>query len=805
MNLWFDLKYAWRLLKKSWGYSLMCASVVALSVGLAVWVNALVYSQMFSPLGIPGSEEWYSLQIGADASARVRPSVDAWTYQELQKQTRSVEHLGAFANRTAVLSEGEASTSLRGVLISPRLLGRVAPLLGRTFVESDGQPGSAPVAILSFQAWQQYFAGDPAIVGKTVRIDAAPVQIIGVLPKEFLALDDYELWQPLQMPKLAAPRDSTLTVFPFVRLRAGQGLEAAVNEIREGVRRVNGDHPDLFNPGRHGGLVPAHRMFTHSVTPIVTMMGLMAAGILLLGCVNISMVFLARLLERSRELALRTALGASRSRLLRQCLLETALIVLLGLVAGYALAFMGIEWTHGVSEFGSRILASGRSTNLPMLRPFDLVAAVFFAVVVWLLSTLLPAWRITRQDAAVALAGSGKGVALRGSNRSVGLLVGLQVVISCLVLVTCGNLVMAIQREVKKPNGLDTANVMFSTDRTAFDARYSDASRRLGYWEELVAAVESKVPGARLAVTTAAPTRPVRVATTIESRVGADRQGALTLPLTTVSENYFDVMGVRLRAGRLFDSTDNGVSLPVAIVDEKMAARYWPEGDALGKRIRLNSEENGSWLTVVGIVSAVRGAPYRADADLGTIYQPLRQAVPSAFHVLVRLPDAADRRAAARAAAFAVDRDLPLHNLQKLDDYLAATNASYPAMIRCFIAIALITALLAASGLFGLISRSVAQRTQEVGIRRALGATPWRATAMFLRQGAVYLTVAVVGLGLGVLVMPLLSRAIPNILERVVPVTLGVVLLMAAVISAASYLPTRRAVALEPGDALRYE
>jgi|GEM_PF-768234 len=808
MNLWFDLKYAWRLLRKSWGYSLMCATVVALSVGLAVWTNALTYSQLFESLGFAGSERWYSVQLTSDAASRARPAVDAYTYQRLRERNRSADYLGAFANRAVVLSEGQATTSLRGAAISPRLLAatRVPPVLGRTFEESDGQAEAGGVAILSFDTWQTYFAGDPSIIGRTARIDAKPVQIVGVMPRDFLVFQDYELWMPLQLPKLARPQDSTMTLYPLIVLRENQSIGPLVNELDAAVADVNGDYPKLFNAGRHAALIPAGRMFTHGNKPIVAMMSLMAAGVLLLGGVNISMVFLARLLERSRELALRTALGASRSRLLRQCLLETALVVLLGLVAGYGLAALGMQWVDGIDSFSKQIFATGRSTNLPTLRAFDFVAAVVSAAIIWLLSTLIPASRIARQDATVVLAGSGKGATLRGSNKSVAFLVGLQVVISCLVLLICGNVVMAVRNETGKPTGLNTSNVMLSTNSTVFDARYDEPVRRLRYWEDLAAAIESKLPGAKVAMTTAAPSRPARVPAAIEARQGTENQGALTLPLTIVSENYFELMGLSLRSGRLFDSTDNRGSLDVAIVDEKMAARFWPDENALGKRVQLGSADNAPWLTIVGVVSSVPGAPYRIDADIGSIYQPLRQAVPEAFQVLVRLPNTAtDARTALRAAAFAVDRDLPLHNLQMLDDYFAALKLGTAAMIPVFTVISLITAVLAASGLFGLISRSVAQRTQEIGIRRAVGATVWRATSMFLRQGAMYLSVAIVGLGLGILVMPLLSRAIPNILDHVVPVTLGVAILIAAVISTASYLPTRRAVALEPGDALRYE
>ena len=806
MNFWFDLKYAWRLLNKSWGYSLMCAGVVALSVGLAIWTYSMASSQVLKPLGFPGSERWYSVQLAADASATARPNVDAYTYQQLLEQSRSVDHLGAFANRSVVLSEGQASTRLRGASISPRLLAatQVPPLLGRTFQETDGQEGAAAVAVLSFDAWQNYFAGDRSVIGKTARIDAAPVQIVGVMPKDFYAFQDFEVWMPLQIPKLARPRDSSLILSPIVVLNENQNPETVQNEMKTAIDRVNGDHPDLFHSARRLVLVPALRMFTHQQAPILMMVGLMAAAALLLGSVNISMVFLARLLERSRELALRTALGASRARIMRQCLLEAALVVPVGLVAGYGLAVVMVRWAQGLFGFTTQILAGGRSINVPVLRPIDLVAALITAIVIWLLSTLLPAWRIARQDPSVVLAGSGKGPSNRGSNRSGGILVAFQVVISCVVLVVCGSMVMAVRKELAKPTGLNTAQVFLSTYPTVFDDRYSDPGQRLRYWEDLTAAIERRLPGADVAFTTAVPTRPAKVAAAIEGRQGTERQGALTLPVAVVSDDYFKLLGVSLRSGRLFDSTDNNASLKVAVVDEKLAERYWPDQDVIGKRVQLTPSANGPWLTIVGVVSAVAGRPYSNDA--GVIYQSFRQAAPSEFMLLTRLPNAtAESRVALRAAAFSVDRDLPLHNLQTLDDYLAAVNMSYKSLIPAFIVIALLTAVLAASGLFGLISRSVAQRTHEVGIRRALGATAWGATAMFRRQGARYLSVAVVGVGLGIAIANLLSAKIHNVLNQVLPVTVGVVVLMAIVIFTAAHLPSRRAVALDPGDALRYD
>jgi len=806
MNLTYDLKYAWRLLMKSKGYSLMCVAVVALSVGLAVWTCELVYSQVLKPLSFPSSGTWHSIQIGAKAASTPQPAVDAYTYQELLKRSRSSDHIGAFANRGVVLSEGQSSTRLRGAAISPSLLSAMQrpPHKGRIFTMADGQDGAAAVAILSYDAWQTYFAGSPDIVGRSARLDGSPVQIVGVMPREFLVFQDFEIWTPLKLPPLARPGDSTMILSPFIRVTDEQKLGAALSEMKTVVAGVNKDYPDLFDAGRRVALIPAHRMFTHAFAPIVTMVSLIAAAVLLIGGVNISMVFLARLLERSRELALRNALGATRGRLMRQCLLETALIVFLGLMGGVGFAWLGVGWTQGLADFGRRVKAVGRSTNLLELRPADLVAAVICALLVWLISTLIPAWRITKQDAAEALAGSGKGTSNRGSNKGVALLVAVQVVVSCVVLVVCVNLVLAVKQEVSEPNGLNSAGVIIATDATVFDSRYSEPAERLRYWDELKASIRSRVPGSQVAFTTGMPTGPQRVPAAVETQQNTTVKGSFKLPVAAVSEDYFTLLGLSLRSGRLLDTTDTNTTLNVAVVDEKLAKRYWPDEEVLGKRIQLNPTENGPWLSIVGVVSHVTDGPY--GADQGVVYRSLRQAVPSEFRPLVRAPNtSSDIRDAVRAAAFAVDRDLPLQNLQTLDDYIASLSIATTMLVPGITVIALIVALLAASGLFGLISRSVAQRTQEVGIRRALGATPLRATARFTRQGTVYLLLAVAGLGLGVMVMPLLSRAISNILDHVMLGTVAVVVLMVSVIFTASYLPSRRAVSLEPGEALRYE
>jgi putative ABC transport system permease protein len=390
MNLGFDLVYAWRLLKQSWGYTLLCATVVALSVGLAIWTwSSVTYPQLLRPVGLPGAEDWYTVQIATEAATNPQPgSVDAYTYQELLKNNRTSDHVGAFAWSSGVLSEGQASANLRGGSISPRLLAQVVPFMGRMFVDTDALPGAAKVVLLSYDTWQNYLAGDRAIIGKTVRIDAAPWQVVGVMPKGFFAFEDFEMWRPLQLSKLVRPRDSKVSLYPFIKLRENQRLEAVQNETKATVDRVSREFPEFYNATRYPVVIPAHRTLTYSSTAIVIMFTFISAAVFLLGGLNISLVFLARLLERTRELALRTAIGASRSRLLRQCLQETVLVVLLGLVVGYVLAILGDQWTQDWVSHIHKILAIGRLGAAPALRAVDVIYAVMAATIIWLLSTL---------------------------------------------------------------------------------------------------------------------------------------------------------------------------------------------------------------------------------------------------------------------------------------------------------------------------------------------------------------------------------------------------------------------------------
>lgn len=806
-NLWFDLRYALRLLRKTMTHSLLSALVVALSVGLALFVFVMDYAIAFRPLPFSDSGNWLSVQISPRANERARPRLDPYTYQELLSRRREVNHIGAFAGREAVLSEGEESNTLRAAVISPSLFTAMAvpPQLGRLFNATDGQSGSAPVVILSHEAWQKYFAADPAIVGKQVRIDAQPMQVVAVMPKGFYAFQDFEVWFPLSLQPMAAPAESPLSLAALVRLEPGQNADTVINELQPVVEDVSKRFSSSFDATRRVALFPAYRIYSHANMPVIIVSGFIAIAVLLLGSVNISMIFYARLLERSRELALRAALGSSRARLLRQCLLESVVIVALGLVVGIGLAMIGVEWGQSIRDFPSQVLASGFPPDYPEMRLIDLLAAILAAALIWLASTLIPAWRISRQDAARVIASGGKGVsASRGSSKTAMILVGLQVIISCMLLVICASLVVAVSDEAGKAKGVATAGVHVSTEPTVFGDKYADATARSNYWNELAAAIGTRLPGSTATFATAVPTRPAEEPVAIEGREAAASEGALTLPVTAVADNYFDVLGISLRAGRLFDSTDAAGGLAVAVVDEHTAKRYWPGQDPLGKRIQLDPAGDGPWLTIVGVVSHVAGQPYSGDS--GVIYRATRQAAPAAFHVIVKAPATANNSAGAiREAAFTVDRDLPLHNLQKLDDLLAALDIGFASIIPVFSVIVGITVLLAASGLFGLISRSVAQRTQEIGVRRALGSTSARITGIFVRQGAIYLAIALVGGGLGVVMTNLLASVIPNALDRVAVVILGVLVVMFVVIFSASYFPTRRAVRMEPGDALRYE
>jgi putative ABC transport system permease protein len=532
----------------------------------------------------------------------------------------------------------------------------------------------------------------------------------------------------------------------------------------------------------------------------------MAAGIAMLGSMNIGMLFFARLKERSKELALRNAVGASRWSILRQCLLESSVIVIVGLLIGTTLAVGAGIWMQNQFEY----LAEGVPyANTAEFRVGwrHLVVAVLAAVGIWLLSTLAPAWRVSNQDASQVLAGGGKGVSGGVGAKAAGVLVGLQIMISCMVLVTCANTVNQIYTAANKPMGFNTDQIAVSRTTTRFGSAYQDPKKRLQYFETLASNVMARDADAKLAFATAVPgTDTVTTRMAFEANETVAVRDLPVLRVVPVSEDYFDVLGIKLRSGRLFDSTDNAESTQVAILDENFAKRYWPNQDPLGKRIRLNPADSGPWLTVVGIVSHV-GLASDAASYKGKLYRPLNQAAPNEFVAIVKSPKPEPAvRSALTSAAFAADRDLPLGTVESLTQFFEKRRSG--GIDYVFVGVGIITAFLAATGLLGLISRSVALRVHEVGVRRAVGATQWQVTQLFLRQGALHLAIGIVfGGSLGVLATAGIGSTalFPGILDSIVGVTLAVFVGLAAVTLSASYFPTRRAAAVEPGNALRYE
>ncbi len=804
-NLLFDLKYAFRLFLKSPGNSLLCIIVVALSVGLSLFVYVIDYNMFLKPLPFPDSGRWQSLQMSQKDSDPFRANIDAYTYQQLAGRVSSVEEIGAFSRQATVLSEGEASTRLRGVEITPKLLGATGakPMLGRLFSASDAEPGAARSLILSYTTWQSYFAADPGIIGKQTKLDGEPVRIIGVLPEDFFAFQDFEVWTPLQVQNIARPQDSDTVLSPIVVLKDGQSSESALQSMQAIVDDVGKDNKSVFGTERKLALFPANRMYTHGNIAVVAMASLIASAVLLLGAINISLIIFTMLLERARELALRTALGSTRMRLIRQSLMQSGFMVVIGLVVGCLLAAMAVGWAHGLLDFTARLQAAGRDPNELILRHGDLLIAAAVAALLWIASTTIPAYRLSKLDPAKNLAGTGKGgIATRGSNRMASILVGFQVFVSSLLLVVCANVVLAVNKELSKPIGVQEDARIISTFPTEFDAEYGDQSRRISYWDQLAAAIRQKIPGAETAIATATPTAPDDVPAILADRADDARDGTMQIPLSTVSENYFSLLGIKLVRGRLFGSTDDANSANVVVIDQRAADAYWPGRNPIGQRIRLNPNENGAWVEVIGIVSPVSG-PYPTTP--GVVYRPIRQVVPNAFQVLVKLPAGSTAgREDIQAAAFSVDPDLPLHNLQMLDEYLVALN-SYKSLVPGFSGIALVLLTLAATGLFGLIGRSVAQRTHEIGIFRALGSSKKAVILKLLKQAAIFLFIALIGGCVGIMMTTGMSATISNVLDGVVPVTLGVLLLIALIIFASAFIPGRRAVTMEPGDALRYE
>ncbi len=800
-----DWRMAVRMFVRQPGLTAAAVVALALGVALTTLLFSIGYGIFLRGLPVPGGDRVMAVTISSPATGQRKIGVGLHDYEDWRGSQRSFESLAGarFASLNVVVRDGQPER-LRGAFLTGNgftALG-VQPLLGRTLLPADATPGARPVLVLGYVAWTNYFGADPQVVGRTVRADGHPATIVGVMPKGFAFPESQEAWMAIQADPLQLPRGSGPTLIVYGRLRPGVTRESAQTDLGTIAGRLARQFPDT-----NRNLVPVVRPYTetmgsddeNAVFFMVLIVGL-GFGVLLVACANVSNLLLARAVARTRDIALRTALGAGRRRLVAGMLAETAVLALGGTVLGLLLAQAGIVW------FNRSIVNLGPPFWVKV--GLDGAALAFAAVLTAasaLLAGVIPAWRASRGDVSGLLKDGSRGGGMR-LGRASRVLVASEIAVSFALLVLAGLMSRSIVNLGTHHYGFAMENVF--TARVALpEQRYPDAGSRARFAASLADRV-SALPGVRsVTLATSLPGLSAdRSPVAIDGRVYQDASEYPVVRSAVIGPGYFQTFDRPLVGGRDFTGADDDQAPRVAIVNASFAERYFPGSDPVGRRVRLGRDGSAPWATVVGIAPDLymSGAE---DRDRAGLYVPIAQGQARTLSIAVQSAGAPlGLTAAVRAQIATLDPDLPLYLPDTLRAAVDATLWGYRVFGPLLVVIGVASLFLATVGLASLMSFAMRQRTGEIGLRMALGAHPSHVARLVAGQVTAEIAVGLAAGGALAVALAQASRAMLFHVQPGDPATYGVIvatLVLAA--AAAAWRPVRHAIRVDPVVALRTE
>jgi putative ABC transport system permease protein len=699
-----------------------------------------------------------------------------------------------------VTGQGEPVQAPAG-FVSPNLFNLLGTgaALGRTLEPSDGNAGQAHVVVISHGLWEQQYGSDPAIIGRTINLDDAAYTVVGVLPRGFTFWNfpDVQVWAPIIFPRTTDGLFNHQHLNAVGRLKPGSTIAVARDDLSRVTARVAREHPSY--KGRRATVVSLHDAYFSDVqTALLVLMG--AVGfVLLIACANVANLLLARAAGRQHELAVRAALGATRAHLVHQFLTECLVVSTVGGLLGLLIAVWGED-----------LLARLSRDVLPSVAVVTLDAPVFaFTAVVSILTGLLfgigPALQASRPDVNDGLKEGGRGPAGSGRHRLRSGLVVAEVALSVMLLVGAGLLLRSFDRLLNTNPGFNPDHVV-AAQITLPAGHYTEASQQRAFFEALLERTRALPDVVRSGAISALPLSGSRYSSSfvIAGRPKPPAGQVSSVNYRQITPGYFQVMGIPLVKGRMFASADTDTTPPVAVINRAMARHYWPNADPIGQRIQLGEER--PFMTIVGIVGDVRFDGLD-QAGQDEVYVAFPQMPTNDMTIVLRATgDPLALAGALRAQVAALDRNLPVGNVTTMDDLVAQSAAPRrlnALLIGSFAGLAL---LLAAIGVYGVMSYTIAQRTHEIGVRISLGASPRDILRHVLGDG---LRLVSIGLAAGLIAAALLTQGLADLLFEVRPLDVPTFVAVAGVLAitalAACYIPARRAMRVDAVVALRNE
>ncbi|MFY9611385.1 MAG: ABC transporter permease [Blastocatellia bacterium] len=800
-----DLRYGLRTLRRNPGFTFVAASVLALGIGANSAIFSVVSAVLLRPLPYHNPDRlvmiWESEKSGAPTLSSPASFLD-W-----REQSRSFTHLAAVRSWDGNLAGVDAPERIQGALATADLfdvLG-VQPFLGRTFSSNEDQEGRPRVVVLGYGLWQRRFGGDPGVIGRIVKINSIDRSVIGVMPSDFklplLGVGNVTVQSEMWTPWVMDANYRTRRDLGQLRVVARLAPEATPKEAQAELSLITARQQTESSPSFGVQVVPLHRNLVSEARPALLVLLGAVACVLLIACANVANLLLARAAARTKEVAIRAALGADRGRVFRQLLTESLLFSMIGGAMGLVFAL----WV-------TRMLVALSPENLPRADEIGIDWRVLgFTVVVSLVTGiafgLAPAWQMSKTDVCEALKEGGQSSTQTFGWRGVrSMLVVAELALAVVLLVGAGLMIKSLWRLSRVDAGFSAENVL--TMRVSLPGvRYGEDVERSAFFDQVLQHVES-LPGVEAAgVASAIPltgwqnTAPFLIEGRQEMTEAEESHVA--------SPDYFRAMGIDLVAGRGFNDMDRAQSAKVAIVSQGLARRYWTDEDPIGKRIRLGGDPQEPWRTIVGIVGDIKQTGLDGEATR-EYYIPYKQDTwGMTYDLTVVMRTASEPLSlvgAAQEQVRAIDGELPVHHIHTLAQLRAQSSAPRRFLMLLLTSFGGVALLLAAVGIYGVISYGVSRRTHEIGIRLALGAQVTDVLKLVFRQG---LTLILIGIGTGLAGAWALTRVMSSLLFDVTatdPATfVAISVLLAAVATLACYVPARRATKVDPMVALRYE
>jgi putative ABC transport system permease protein len=806
-----DVKYGMRTMAKNPGFSVIAIVTLALGIGANTAMFSAVNAILLRPLPYKNSDQLVNVWGTSAKYPGFRMTLSVPEFNDIKTQSHSFEIMAEYNDRTMNWTGHGDPEVLSVTNVSQDYFVTLAtsPARGRIFTPEEEAPGKDQVVILSDALWKARFGRDPAVLGQTMLLDGAAYTVVGIMPPglELQNAGDFapQIWKPFA-PSAGISQRQQREAYVIARLRRGVSVDRAQAEAEIIAVRMAQAYPK-DDEGQSLDVETLKQGVVHGVQPALLILLGAVGCVLLIACVNVANLFLARNWRRHREFAVRATLGATRSRLIRQLLVESVLLAIAGGLAGLAVGTWGIDVVRRFAPADTpRVAEIGLDQSVLW---FTLVVSIVTGIAFG----LAPALQTSKLDLNTALK---EGNAISGSSRGAlsqhwlrSLLVVTEVALAVVLLVGAALMLKSFSRLTHKDPGFRIDHAL-TAEISLPQAKYNTDEKQREFFDNLLSRIQH-LPGVQNAAVMTSPLLADYLRMTgisIEGQPANDSRYEPYFEMTIISAGYFQTTGIPLLAGRIFNEGDTGKNPGVAIVNKTLARRYWPAGQAVGKRLSSSTDKDGhpDWCEIVGVVDDVR------DVDLtkppkAEVYLPISQNLTSSANLLVRANgDSNSLERAIRDAVWSIDRDQPVQDMSTLEQAVARSEAEpkfHTVLLGIFAALGLAIALV---GICGVISYSVSQRTHEIGIRMALGAQSREVLHQVLWEG---MRLALAGLAIGIIAALALTRVLTSLLFEVRatdPATFSVVsMLLACVALAACFLPARQATKVDPLVALRYE